>query len=242
MKSLALALIPLAAAGAIAADRDRGPGLPGQRDGNALVYAARGFDTVSLGGGARVLVQTGPAFSVRAEGPAEAFANFRVAVKDGTLEIGRRYEGRSQYELEDRIVVHVTLPALTAASVGGSGSILADRAGGARFAGAVGGSGSLRIARLDARQAEFSLGGSGDIAAAGTVGALKASVGGSGRIAAPNLRATSAEVSIGGSGSVRALVAGPASVSMAGSGAVDLGPQARCSVSKIGSGTVRCGG
>ncbi|USU11029.1 DUF2807 domain-containing protein [Sphingomonadaceae bacterium OTU29THOMA1] len=241
MKYLALALIPLAAAGAFAAERDKGPGLPGQRDGNALVYAARGFDTVSLGGAARVLVHTGPAFSVRAEGPAGAFANFRVAVKDRTLEVGRRYEGRSQYKLEDRIVVHVTLPALAGASVGGSGSVTADRAGGARFAGAVGGSGSLRIARLDAQKAELSIGGSGEIAAAGNVRALEANVGGSGRIVAPGLRATSAEVSVGGSGSVRALVAGPAEVSMAGSGTVDLGPQARCEVSKIGSGTVRCG-
>ncbi len=242
MKYLALAMIPLAAAGAIAAERDRGPGLPGQRQGDALVYPAQGFDTVSLGGGARVVVRTGSAFAVRAEGPAAAFDNFRVAQRGRTLEIGRRYDNRGDRALDNRITVHVTLPALVAASVGGSGSIDADRAGGAGFSGSVGGSGALHIGRLDAQRAQLSLGGSGEITAAGNVGALSASVGGSGRLAAPNLRAARADVSIGGSGSIRAAVAGRASVSMAGSGTVDLGPQARCRVSKVGSGTVRCGG
>jgi hypothetical protein len=241
MKSLALVLIPLAAAGAFAAERDRGPGLPGERQGNALVYAARDFDSVSLGGAAKVVVRAGPAFAVRAEGPAAAFANFRVARTGTTLEVGHRYDGRRN-PLEDRITVYVTLPALAAASVGGSGTIDADRAAGARFTGSVGGSGALRVARLDARDVHLSLGGSGEIAAAGTVGALEASLGGSGRLAAPNLHARSAAVSIGGSGSVRADVQGPASVSIAGSGSVDLGPRSRCKVSKVGSGTVRCGG
>lgn len=241
MKSLAFALIPLAAASAMAAERDRGPGLQGQRQGEALVYPARGFDTVSLGGAARVIVHAGPGFSVRADGPAAAFANFRVAIDGRRLEIGRRYDGRDN-PLERRITVHVTLPALAAASVGGSGSIDADRAAGPRFSGSVGGSGKLRIARIDAQDAELSIGGSGAIQAAGTVGALKASIGGSGTLDAPALRATRADVSVGGSGGVRAAVTGDARVSMAGSGSVDLGPQARCRVSKVGSGKVRCGG
>lgn len=241
MKSLALVLIPLAAAGAIAADRDRGPGIAGQRQGDALVYPARDFDTISLAGGARVLVHAGPRFAIRAEGPAEAFGNFRVAQQGRTLEVGRRYDGRDA-PLERRIVVHITLPTLAAASVGGSGSIDVDRVGGARFSGSVGGSGSLRIARIDTQTAEFGVGGSGDIAAAGAVGTLKASIGGSGSIVAPTLRATRADVSIGGSGSVRAAVSGDASVSIAGSGDVDLGPQAHCRVSKVGSGKARCGG
>lgn len=242
MKFLALVLIPLAAAGAFAAERDRGPGIPGQRQGNTLVYAARDFDAVSLGGAPRVIVQTGPRFAVSAEGPAQAFANFRVALDGRTLKVGQRYEGRPSTSADGRLIVRVTLPELTAASIGGSGSIDVDRVAGSRFAGSVGGSGSLRIARLDVRDADLSVGGSGDIAAAGTVGLLEARVGGSGSIVAPGLRATRADVSVGGSGDVRAAVSGDASVSVAGSGSVDLGPQARCRISKAGSGKVHCGG
>ncbi len=240
MKYLALALIPLAAAGAFAAERDRGPGLPGTRQGNALVYAVRDFDGVSLGGAAQVIVHTGPAFSVRAEGPADALANVRIVRTGRTLEVGRRYDGRDTPQ-DGRVTVHVTMPALTAASVGGSGTIDADRGSGDRFDGAVGGSGVLRIARLEARDARLSLGGSGEIAAQGDVGALEVSIGGSGQLSAPRLRARSATVSLGGSGSVRLDVQGRAKVSMAGSGTIDRGPRAQCTVSKVGSGKVRCG-
>ncbi|MCU6455201.1 DUF2807 domain-containing protein [Sphingomonas sp. A2-49] len=247
MKPVALVLLPLVAAAALASaatagERDRGPGLPGQRQGNALVYAVRGFDAVSLGGSARMIVRAGPQFAVSAEGPAEAFANFRVVQEGRTLKVGQRYEGRRWIPADAKLIVRVTLPALAAASVGGSGSIDIDRAGGERFAGSVGGSGDLRIARLDVRAADLSIGGSGGIAATGRVGALDAKVGGSGSIDAAGLRADRASVAIGGSGSVRAAVAGPADVSVAGSGNVDLGPQARCRVSKAGSGRVRCGG
>lgn len=241
MKHLAFALIPLIViATPAAAEHDRGPGLPGQRDGNAIVYPARDFDTVTLGGAARVVVRTGATFSVRADGPAAAFANFRVARTGRTLEVGHRYDGRNT-PLEGRITVYVTLPVLAGATVGGSGSIDADRAAATEFSGTVGGSGNLRVARLDARKAALSVGGSGTIVAAGQVGALTADVGGSGGISAPNLRASRADVAIGGSGNVRAMVIGSASVSIAGSGDVDLGPQAHCAVSKAGSGSVRCG-
>jgi len=241
MKYLALAVLPLIVIAAPAsAERDRGPGLAGQRQGDAIAYPARDFDSVELAGAARVVVRTGASFSVRAEGPPPAFANFRVARTGRKLEIGHRYDGRNT-PLEGRITVYVTLPVLVAAAVGGSGSIDADRGGGTEFSGAVGGSGNLRVARLEAGRATLSVGGSGTIVAAGEVGTLKAAIGGSGDIAAPNLRASRADVSVGGSGSVRATVAGSASVSIAGSGNVDLGPQAHCAVSKVGSGSARCG-
>ena len=241
MNYLALALIPLAATAAIAAERDHGPGIAGQRQGEAMVYPVRNFDAIRLGGSERVVVHIGNGYSVRAEGPAAAFVNFRIARDGSALVVGRRYDERESSAMERQIVVHVTMPALRAASVGGSGSLNADRAGGDRFSAGVGGSGSLRIDALDARTAEFNVGGSGMISAAGTVGTLEANVGGSGGIAATGLRASNAQVSVGGSGTVRATVSGPAQVSMAGSGMVDLGPQARCTVSKVGGGRVRCG-
>ena len=240
MKPLALAVIPLVATAALAGERDRGPGIAGQRQGTTLVYPVRDFDAVTLGGAASVDVRVGPAWSVRAEGPAEAFANLRIVRNGRSLEIGRRFEGGRRAELDKRITVHVTLPALTALTLGGSGRLSADQAGGGDFAANVGGSGTLSIGRLKARVAEFNLGGSGSIAAAGQVGQLEVSLGGSGRVVAPGLRADTAVVSVGGSGDVRATVAGGAQLSMAGSGSVDLGLNAGCRVGKIGSATIRC--
>ncbi|AXJ96895.1 head GIN domain-containing protein [Sphingomonas sp.] len=242
MRAVTLLLaVALPLAGAAAAERDRGPGLAGQRQGAGLVYPeARGFDGVTLGGASRVEVRSGPAWSVTVEGPAAALANFRVAVRDHNLELGRRYEGRDDSALQKQIVVRVTTPRLASVALGGSGSMRVDRVGGDKASVSVGGSGSVAIGRVEAKTAEFNVGGSGSLTAAGEVGTLEANLGGSGSIDAAGLRATRAEVSVGGSGSVRAHVAGPANVSMAGSGNVDLGPQARCQVSKIGSGTVRC--
>lgn len=238
---LALLALVTIAGGASAAERDRGPGLSAQRQGTALVYQARDFDAVSLGGGATVLVTAGPAWSIRAEGPPAAFADFRIARDGRRLEIGRRYQGRSG-DLDRRITVRVTMPALSAANVGGSGSLHADNATGPRFTGAVGGSGRLRIDRIAARTTDLSVGGSGSIVAAGTTDDLTVSVGGSGDVSAPDLHAAHADVSLGGSGRVVATVDGPASVSIAGSGSVDLGRRARCRISRVGSGRARCGG
>lgn len=239
---LAPLLVAFVATAAPAGERDRGPGVPGQRQGSAIVYAVGDFDAVTLAGAARVVVRSGPRFAVSAQGPAAAFANFRV-VKDGhTLLVGQRYDGRPSTPVDRELTVSITMPALAAASVGGSGSLDADRAGGPRFAGAVGGSGRLRVARLDVDTASFSVGGSGGIAAGGTAASLDAKVGGSGGIDAPDLRVRRATVAVGGSGHVRASVTGPATVSIAGSGDVDLGPGARCQVSRVGSGRARCGG
>lgn len=239
--TLLLAALPLAATAAWAADRDRGPGMPGQRQGGVLVYPARDFDAVTLGGAANVEVRTGANWSVRAEGPAEALANLRVDQRNGTLEIGRRYEGGNWNPAERRVVVRVTMPRLAALSLGGSGRIAVDRVAGDSLKADLGGSGSIAIAQMRVERADVNLGGSGSVRASGTARQLTISMGGSGEVDAAGLHAGRAQVSMAGSGSVRAAVDGPAQVSMVGSGVVDLGAGARCEVSKMGSGTVRCG-
>lgn len=243
MRRLVLLLIPIAAVSSAAYDDDRGPGIAGQRQGNALVYPVSGFDAVGLGTAADVEVKVGPAWSVRATGPAAAFADFRIARDRDSLVIGRRYRHRDgDQALERRIHVYVTMPRIADAAIGGSGTVRVDRVAGDRFVAAVGGSGTLAIGALDARQARVSIGGSGGVTARGRVAALDVSVGGSGHFDGAGLRAGRATISVGGSGSVRAAVEGPAQVSMAGSGDVDLGPAARCTTSRVGGGRVRCGG
>jgi hypothetical protein len=240
--ALAAASLTAAAAAFAIGDDDRGPGIPGQRQGDAIVYPAQGFDSVGLGGAAHMDVRVGGTYSVRAVGPAAAFANFRVEVRDGALNIGPRYHNRhGDDDLQKRITVYVTMPRLRAANIGGSGSIHADRVEGGEFAGNVGGSGRLRVDALHVDQVKASIGGSGDISAAGMARALDVSIGGSGSFTGPDLRAENAKVSSAGSGNVRAVVNGPAKVSVVGSGSIDLGPNAHCSVTKMGSGSVRCG-
>ena len=235
-----LAALPLAACGAFASDSDSGTKANPSGSGGTRSFDASGFSSVDLRGADDVVVTVGPAFAVRAEGPAEELDRLDIRVDGGTLRVGR--ELTSGWLSSHRgVKVHVSMPSIDGASVSGSGDMTIDRAQGERFHGAVAGSGDLSIAALTTRQARLSVAGSGDVAAKGSVGSLKVSVAGSGAVDASALKATSADVSIAGSGDVSADVDGPAKVSIAGSGDANLGPRARCSTSKVGSGSAHCG-
>ena len=221
---------------------DRGPGVAPRNAGGALVYPIDGFTAVSLALPANVDVRVGPGFSVRATGPARAFNDIRVTRDGSSLQIERRYRGRSRDEnLARGVHFVVTMPRIEAAHIGGSGGIKVDRVNGRRFDAAVGGSGSLMLGTVAVDRLSGDIGGSGSIVAGGTRGDLSVTIGGSGRVAGVLRRARGATVSIAGSGGVRAQVEGNANVSIAGSGNADLGPRARCSVSRVGSGRARCG-
>lgn len=244
MRLLPLLALPFFVTAALASDGtwDRGPGLPGERQGDAVAYRAGDFDKVTFGLAGDVEIRVGPAWSVRATGPAAAFADIRVVREKAALEIVHRYDGReTNRELERRVHFVVTLPRITGAVLGGSGRMTVDQVRGPAFEAIVGGSGSLALGTLDVDQAKVAIGGSGGVSARGSVRSLSVSIGGSGSLQAPNLRAASARVSAAGSGTVRATVDGPANVSVVGSGGIDLGPKAQCHVTRMGRAQVRCG-
>lgn len=224
-------------------DDDRDPGITGTADGNGMSWSAHGFDEVGLGGGASVDVRVGPAWSVRATGPAAAIAQMRVRLRGDSLVIDPRppyREGRA--EMQRQVHFTVTLPKLEDVSVGGSGKVTVDRVDGARLSVSVGGSGTLSIGRVAVDSAAVSIGGSGNVTTAGTARDLTVNIGGSGSFEAPGLRSAAATVSTAGSGSVHTIVDGHAVVSTVGHARVDLGATAHCQVSRMGSSEVRCGG
>jgi len=153
---------------------DAGDQTMGQRS-----FAASGFDKIDSAGSQRVVVTVGGAASVRAEGPQAALDRLEIGVEDGSLHIGNR-SGSWTSGSRQPVTIHVTVPALAGASVGGSGMISVNRVEGPRFAGTVGGSGTLLIEQLRVAEAEFSVGGSGSINASGAVQRLDANLGGSG--------------------------------------------------------------
>lgn len=239
MRPLLLAsLLPLAACQFAGADD---AGIAGTGSGSQRTFPVAGFTAIELAGADDVDVRVGGGFSVRAEGPAAQLATLRIERKGDTLAIGRRWNGISLGR-GDKVMLHVTLPRLTGASIAGSGTMNVDRVQGAGFKADIAGSGTLAVAALAVDKAEVDLAGSGSLQAAGTAKALGIDITGSGRIDAAGLAAGSASVSIAGSGDVRATVDGPATVAIMGSGDVDLGPRARCTTTRMGSGSVRCGG
>ncbi len=214
-----------------------------ERRADASVYQVQGFDAVATGIAGRVAVRVGPAWSVRATGPATAIARLRVEHDKGALRLSSRERWQGRPREEDRQVrVTVTMPRLVKASVGGSGSMTVDRVSGPYLRASVGGSGSLALGDVALGELNVSIGGSGGVTAAGRAGRLKISAAGSGNLSAAGLHAASATVAVAGSGTIRAAVNGDATVAVAGSGSVDLGRAARCSVRRAGSGRVVCGG
>ena len=214
---------------------DRNAGPVTQRSFNLA-----GFDSVSLAGPHDVVIKVGGAHSVRAEGGSAVLDRLEMKIEGRNLEIGTK-RGNWSFRNAPKTTIYITMPAIRAAAIAGSGDMKIDRAEGQDFAASIGGSGNIEVAALRVGEANFSIAGSGDIRAKGTSGRSKVSIAGSGDVDASSLESRSADVSIVGSGNVRARAMETADVSIMGSGDVDISGSAKCSVHKMGSGGARCG-
>ena len=220
---------------------DSGERAAASGSGGTRTFAVADFTGVELAGADDVDVRVGGGFSVRAEGPADELDKLDIRKDGSTLKVGRKRDGSWSMSSSKGVKVYVTMPAIQAASLAGSGNLMVDKVSGGDFDGDLAGSGDLRIGQLAATTASLNIAGSGGIGAAGQVGRLKIAIAGSGDVDAAGLKAGQADVSIAGSGNVAAEVNGPAKINIMGSGDVTLGGKPRCSTSKMGSGEVRCG-
>lgn len=208
-------------------------------------FQVAGFERIEVGGPYEVTVTTGGAPSVRASGGEQAIEKMTVEVENGTLKIYSKkrsgmnfgWSGGNRHPVK----IVVTVPALTAAQIAGSGSISVDKVGGDSFDAGVAGSGELRLGQVNVKRLKAEIAGSGEInAGQGRASVANYEIAGSGDIDAGALVAEVASVSIAGSGEVSANATGTASVDIAGSGDVRMTGGAKCTVSKAGSGDVHC--
>ena len=218
------------------ADTDNAPAI--QR-----AYTVLGFTGLEVAGPYEVVVHSGSTVAVRASGSEKAIERMKVEVQDGVLTIQSEKKGWNWgWGRSDAgpVTLDITVPALTAASIAGSGGISIDKVTGASFKGEIAGSGDLTLTSVDAGELALSIAGSGGIKAVGKATKVNYEIAGSGDIDAAKLTAQTASVSIAGSGGIRGHATGTAAIEIAGSGDVDLTGGAKCSVSKSGSGDVRC--
>src|SRR5688500_13409322 len=189
--------------GADARDHDgAGGGAATKRD-----FQVEGFEKVSLRGAHDVIVIVGPAASVRAEGDAETIERLDITVEDGELVIGSKRKRDWSFGVSRsrrKVTIHVTVPALRAATIAGSGDMRIDKVQGDSFAGEIAGSGDMDIADLRVGSADLSIAGSGGITAKGAAQSSSVSIAGSGDVDTSGLTAKTAKISVMGSGDVRA--------------------------------------
>jgi hypothetical protein len=168
MRTLALLISNLALVAcnmSAEAQEDRGPRSAGPAVTRSFDLA--GFDAVGSAGSQDVIVTVGGAHAVRAEGDADSLERLELRVEDGTLKIGHKKGNWSVGWSRDRprTVIYVTLPAIRAASVAGSGDMKIDRVQGDEFAANIAGSGDIEVGQLRVASLNFSVAGSGNIKA-----------------------------------------------------------------------------
>lgn len=211
-------------------------GAGGTRD-----YAVEGFDAVSLGGHDEVVVTVGPAASVRATGDPGELDRLDIRIDGTRLHIGRKRDIALVGRGGTPVTVHVSVPALVKAAVGGSGNMRIDGVTGSRFEADLAGSGDMQVGRIDVSEGRFSIAGLGGITAAGRADSVHVDIAGSGDADLSALASRTARIAVVGSGDVHAQTSESADVNILGSGNVTVAGGATCAVRRHGSGEVRCG-
>ena len=206
-------------------------------------YQVGAFEQIEVSGPYDVEVRTGDAPSVSASGSEKLLERLVVEVRGDRLLIHPRKDRgfRWSWGSHGSAKIQVTVPALRAAEIAGSGDISINEVKGKSFEGSVAGSGGLSVESLEVQSLKLSIAGSGDVRArSGVAQIADYSIAGSGDLDAGGVRSETADVSIAGSGDVRAQATGTADVTIMGSGDVTLTGGAKCNVSKMGSGDARC--
>ena len=241
MRALFLAGILAVTAACSAGAQNNGGGngraeLSGPRISRDFQVAAA-FDKVNLDGPMDIDVRVGAQASVRAEGQAAGLDRLQIEVVNGELRVGTRPGTTGPL---GNLVIHVTVPALAAASLNGPGDMDIDRVQGARFAAQVNGPGDMRLGELRVGEASFAVSGPGGIRAAGGAQRADANLSGPGSIRLASFEARDASVSLQGPGDIDLRATGNVAVSLVGPGDITISGTARCTVSKSGPGNVHC--
>lgn len=202
-------------------------------------FAVGPFSQVVLSGSMDVVVTTGTATSVRAEGAAADLDRLDIQVKGDALVIATK-SGNWNWSSRDKLTVRVSAPNVSAASISGSGDMEVGPTKGS-FTGRISGSGDMTVASVDAAQLGLSISGSGDISVGGgRCGTGTFSSSGSGDVSAGRVRCETVTVTTSGSGDMEVQATGTAALRTSGSGDITVTGGARCTSRSSGSGTISC--
>jgi carbon monoxide dehydrogenase subunit G len=173
-----------------------------------------GFSSLDLTGSNEVTVHVGLPQSVVVHADSNLVGHVTTRVVAGTLDIGTT----GGFTARAPMHVDVTLPALAAVTLSGSGEI--------------------SVSGIDAPRLTVTLSGSGAVYASGTATRLEITLSGSGLAQLDSLTARDATAVVVGSGLIRVTATGHLSASVPGSGAIVYAGNPQVTSSVTGSGTV----
>ncbi|BAV65413.1 head GIN domain-containing protein [Sphingobium cloacae] len=219
--------------GGNAASADR-QSVPAAQDWSAL----KGFTAVEAVGPDDVVVTIGDGFAVKAEGDPHAIEKLEITVDNGRLKVGRRSQWTGSGD--KGATIRVTMPAISAVTLTGSGDFGLDRAEGKALDLSLTGSGDMEIGAVKVGALKADVTGSGSLEIAGMAEAGRLSLTGSGDIDGEKLKLGKADASLLGSGDIDFASDGAVAITIAGPGNVTVKGRAQCRTSGMGPGQARC--
>jgi hypothetical protein len=198
-----------------------------------------GFDEVSFCLAGEVYISIGQGFKVVLEGDKEYLDEVETKVNGGELVIKRDSWVKFNNE---KVTVHITMPALNGIDVSGSGKIMVtDPLKSDDFEADISGSGKIYLKDVTMGDVECDISGSGTFVAEGTgsMRSLEVDISGSGSYKGESTKIGSFEASISGSGSCDCYVTDMLRASISGSGSVWYSGNPKIDASISGSGKVR---
>lgn len=206
-------------------------------------YTVSGFEKVQVEGPFQVTLATGKGSGAVATGTTQALDRVSVQVEGRTLRIR---PNRSAWSAppkpgEGSVAIALSTHDLTGVTVAGSGSLVVDKARGARFEAALSGSGRIAIGTVEVDRLGLQLLGAGSLTIAGKAKSLRAAVTGQGMLGAAGLVAEDAELAADTTGTIALGVRRAVTIRSSGAGDVIISGTPACTVSGVGAGRVRCG-
>jgi hypothetical protein len=197
------------------------------------------FQDVALYIAADVYITEGSEFAIEVRAQKEIVQILQTDVAGPALAI--KYPSGSNVRSSEPVSVYITLPAVHALSINGSGTINAPKPLHAeQLKLKVDGSGDIQLSYISATDVLANVNGSGSIKVKkGDAQTAAVQVNGSGSMESRGLRVANAAVQIAGSGNAALQVSGQLSIAIDGSGTVSYGGDAQVSSQVNGSGSVQ---
>lgn len=201
-----------------------------------------GFTKVSFGVAGNLYINIGPEFKVVLEGEKKYIDDIITDVSGGKLVIKNENWKMSNWRMNEKVNVYITMPELAGLGVSGSGKAeVKDAVKTSDLNLNVSGSGKIYISDITVSNLSCGISGSGDIILSGSGNCSKAdiSISGSGNYDGAPLKIGTAEIHISGSGNCSCNVTESLKASISGSGNVTYEGSPKIDAHVSGSGKVR---
>lgn len=196
------------------------------------------FERVRVEGDHGVELVAGPRITARANGSADALDTLSIEVRDRTLVITRRAQGRwgDGRGVQQPATVRITTPTVKDASLIGGGSLRVEGFAGAELGLRLTGPGRLETQGIDIDRLTVAQSGSGSVSLAGKARDFTARIDGAGTFDARGLPVGNATIVSRGAASSRFTATRSARIDAQGVGKVEVDGDAPCTLVGAGGG------